>query len=96
MIIKLKKCLKIKFILFFIFTFLLLPLFWYYVSIFCVIYRNSQFHVIKDTSISFGLSLSYPIGLCLLPGILRIPSLKAPRKNKKCLYKLSQFIQNVL
>ena len=96
MIIKLKKCLKIKFILFFIFTFLLLPLFWYYVSIFCIIYRNSQFHVLKDTLISFGLSLSYPIGLCLLPGIFRIPSLKASKKNKKCLYKLSQFIQNVL
>ena len=85
---------KIYFIFYiYIFAF---TIFWYYVSIFCVIYRNSQFHVVKDTLISFGLSLSYPIGLCLLPGIFRIPSLKASKKNKKCLYKLSQFIQNVL
>jgi len=32
----------------------------------------------------------YPIGLNLLPGILRIPSLRG--KNKKCMYESSKII----
>ena len=32
----------------------------------------------------------YPFGLNLLPGILRIPALRA--KNKKCIYKASLLI----
>ena len=88
---KLLKCLIIKFIVFFVLTFLFLFIFWYYLVCFCGIYRNSQIHLIKDTLISFGLSLLYPFLLNLLPGILRIPSLKKP--NKECIYKISKIIQ---
>ena len=34
----------------------------------------------------------YPFGLNLLPGIFRIPALKAVKKDKKCLYKASKLI----
>ena len=34
----------------------------------------------------------YPIGLNLLPGIFRIPALRANKKDKKCMYKLSGII----
>ena len=34
----------------------------------------------------------YPFGLNLLPGLFRIPALKAPHKDKKCLYKASNLI----
>ena len=88
---KLLKCLIIKFILFFILIFLFLFIFWYYLICFCGIYRNSQIHLIKDTVISFGLSLLYPFIINLLPGILRISSLK--RKNKECMYIISKIIQ---
>ena len=94
--ITIKKCLKIKFILFFILNFLFLILFWYYISCFCAIYKNTQFHLIKDTLISFGLSLLYPVGLCLLPGIFRIHSLRASKQDKECLYKLRSIIQNCI
>ena len=90
------KCINIKFILFFVLNFFLLLLFWYYVSCFCAVYRNTQYHLIKDTLITFGLSLLYPIGLCLLPGIFRIPSLRAAKKDKNCLYRFSNIIQNVI
>ena len=50
-------------------------------------------HLIKDTLISYTCSLLYPLAINLLPGILRIPSLKAAQKNKECLYKISKFIQ---
>ena len=87
------KCLRIKFYLFFLISFLLLILFWYYLSCFCSVYKNSQLHLFKDTLICFGFSLLYPLALCLLPGIFRIPSLKAKKKDKECLYKFSKIIQ---
>ena len=90
---KLLKCLKIKFFFFFIFSFLFLALFWYYLSSFCAVYRNSQKYLIQNTIVSFGLSLIYPIGFNLIPGMFRIPSLKDENKNKKCIYDLSKIMQ---
>ena len=92
--IQTKKCLKIKFTLIFILTFLFLILFWYYISCFGAIYKNTQIHLIKNTLICFGLSLLYPFGLCLIPGIFRIPSLRASKQDKECIYNLSKIIQN--
>ena len=91
-----KKCIKIKLILYFIFDFLLLLFLWYYVSCFGVVYKNTQIHLIKDTLISFGLSLLYPFGLCLLSGIFRIIALRAQKQNQECLYKFSQIIDKVV
>ena len=89
---KIKDCIQIKFIIFFILSFLLLLFFWYFISCFCGVYKNTQNILIKDTLISFGLSMLYPIGLNLLPGIFRIPSLRAKNKDKKCIYKTSGII----
>ena len=86
-------CLKVKFFLFFIIEFLLLLLFWYYLSCFCAVYKNTQIHLIKDTLISFGLSLIYPLLIYLLPGIFRIISLRAKNANKECLYNISKILQ---
>ena len=85
------KCIKIKFILLFILEFLFLICFWYYLGCFCAVYRNIQSHLLKDTLTSFGTSLIYPFGICLLSGALRIPALL--EKDKKCLYKISQIVQ---
>ena len=90
---KLLKCLSTKFTIFFICNFLFLSLFWYYVSCFCAIYKNTQLHLIKDTFISFGTSLLYPFILNLLPGMIRIPALKNNKQDKECLYKVSKIIQ---
>ena len=89
---KLESCLKIKFIIFFILSFLIMVFFWYFISCFCAVYVNTQIILIKDTLISFGLSMLYPFGLNLLPGMFRIPSLRAKNKNKICLYKTSKII----
>ena len=87
------KCLVIKFLLFFILSFLFLLLFWYYLSCFCAVYNNTQKHLIEDTLISYILSLIYPFLLNLIPGIFRIPSLRCKNKDKLCLYKFSQIVQ---
>ena len=88
---KKQKKLLIKFILFFSFSFLFLIFFWYYISCFCSVYKNTQLYLIKDTAISFGTSLIYPFIINLIPGLLRIPSIK--EKDKSYLYKISKIIQ---
>ena len=85
--------LTIKFILYFIISFLLLVFFWYYISMFGVIYRNTQIHLLKDTLLSFGLSLIIPFGLYLIPGFFRIPSLSNCRNKRECLYNFSKVLQ---
>ena len=69
--------------------------FGYYITCFCGIYENTQIHLIKDTILSFVLSLIYPFGICLIPGIFRITALRAKNNDKNCLYKLSKIIQTI-
>ena len=87
---KLIKILRMKFTWFFNISLAFLILFWYYLSCFCAVYKNTHMHLLKDTLISFGLSLMYPFGIYLIPGIFRIPSLK---KKNLCLYKIDAIAQ---
>ena len=87
-----EKCINIKFTIFFILSCILLLFFWYFISCFCAVYNNTQFILIKDTLVSFALSMLYPFGLNLLPGMLRIPAIRAKNKDKKCIYKISGLI----
>ena len=84
---------KIKFILFYIFNFIILSCFWYYVTCFCGVYVNTQIHLIKDCIIILLTSFIYPFGIILIPGLFRIPAL---RMKNPCLYKFSSFLENYL
>ena len=84
--------LKVKFIIYFIVSFILNLLFWYFISCFCAVYTNTQLILIKDSLISFGISMLYPFGINLLPAIFRIPALRATKKDKICVYKFSQLL----
>ena len=84
------RCLIIKFICFFILSIIFLILFWFYLSCFCIVYKNSQIFLIKNFSICYIISLIYPFIIYLIPGIFRIPSLRRPGE---CLFKVSQIIQ---
>ena len=92
---KLFQILKIKFALFFIVSFLFLLAFGYYNICFCGIYVNTQFHLIIDSLIGFGLSFVYPFGIYIFPGILRIKALHAKKQDKEYIYKFSQLIQDI-
>ena len=89
-LLKVISCLKIKFNIYFIIGFLFLCFCWYYISVFCCVYVNTQIILIKDTFLSFGFSLLYPFILYLIPGLFRIPSLKS--KNSPFLYSFSKII----
>ena len=93
---KLLRILKIKFILFFAFSFIFLIFCWYYIICFCGIYINTQIHLIKDTLLSLIISLFIPFIMCLIPGIFRISSLRIGKGNNKCIYKFSVILGNYL
>ena len=86
-----KRCLIIKYIIFFILSFVFLIVFWYYLSSFCAVYQNTQIYLLINTVISFLISLIYPIFFNILPSILRISSLKST--TSECVYKTSKIIQ---
>ena len=87
-----KKCLRIKFIIYFALSILFMLFFWYFISCFCAVYKNTQIVLIKDTLVSYALSMVYPFGLNLLPGLFRIPALKAEKGDRGYRYKLGQLV----
>ena len=85
--------LKIKFFFFFILSFFFLSVFCVFITFFCDIYKNTQMHLIKDSIIGFITPLLYPFDIYLIPSLIRISSLKAKNKDKRCLYKFSKVFQ---
>ena len=84
--------LRFKFIIFIFISLLLGIAFWYYISCFCAVYINTQIILIKDSLISFGISMLYPFGINIFPGIFRIYALRAKTRNRICSYKFSQLL----
>jgi surface protein len=93
---KIKNSLKLKLIIFLALSSILILFFWYFISCFCAVYGNTQHILIEDTFISFGTSMLYPFGLKIIPAIFRIPALRAPKKDKKYLYKISLLLNKFL
>ena len=75
---------------FFLLSFLMLILFWYYVICFCVVYTNTQHHLIKDTLIGFGTGLLSPFGMKIIPALFRLIGIK---KKNKYFFLISKLMQ---
>ena len=86
------KCIKLKIIYFFLFTSFMIAFYWYFISCFCAVYKNTQIYYIIDSVISFCLGLVYPFILYLFPSLLRMLSLKYYNKNLLYVYKISKLI----
>ena len=91
-IAKILKCIKEKFVVFYIFTFIFFVFYWYTVTSFCSVYENTQITFIKDSLLSFLLGILYPFIIYLIPSALRIIALRNEKKCLKCIYKLSEII----
>ena len=89
---KIQRRLKIRIIIFLSLSTILMLFFWYFITCFCAVFPNTQSILLKDTLVSFILTMAYPFGLNLLPGIFRIPSLRAPNRDKQFLYKISKYL----
>ena len=90
---KVIKCMNIKFAIFFILNFILLILFWYYLTCFNAVYENTQIYLIENTAISFGFSLFYPFIINIIPTFLRNCALGDKKGGNECIYKASQVFQ---
>jgi hypothetical protein len=88
---KVKKNIIIKNICFFFIGSIFLLFLWYYLSSFGSVYQNTQYYLIKNALISFGVSLIYPFIINLFPALLRIYSLK--KSDRECIYKISKILQ---
>ena len=84
------KSLKIKTIILFIISGLLIGLCWYYVAAFCAVFKNSQGHYFINVLIAFIVCNIWPCVTSLIAPIFRIKSIKD--KNSPCMYKFSQII----
>ena len=83
-------CLKCRIWMYFNFSLAFLIGFWYFVSAFCIIYKNTQWIIIKDTLMSFAFGFIYPFIYCLIPTIFRYCGLCS---KCSCCYCCSQFCQ---
>ena len=89
---KIKGIIFYKLLFFFILSSSILGVSWYYISCFCCIYKNTQLHLIKDSLISFGLSLLYPFLIFLIHGLFRISALREGKKDKEYMYNFSKIL----
>ena len=88
---KTKRCLIIKYISFYAVGIVFIILFWYYLSSFCAVYKNTQIFLIINTFITLAISFIYPFVINLLPAFIRKISLQ--NNDKKCLYRVNRYIQ---
>ena len=89
---KIFRIIERKIVIFFVLTFILFVCYWYIISAFCIVYKNTQLIFIKDSIISFITGLAYPFILYLFPSLLRIICLKYKNTNLKFVYTLSDII----
>ena len=89
---KIIKCLHIKLFIFFIYILIFFGIYWYIISVFCGVYRNTQIVFIKDSIISFLISLIYPFVLYFVSACFRVCSLRCSKNGIKCLYNFSYAI----
>ena len=80
---------------FIIFTFILFLFFWYFISAFCAVYQNTQKIYLRDSMISFAISMLDPFIIYFFTNLLRCISLTKLCRKKccgGCLYKTSDLI----
>ena len=90
-----KKCIIIKYIIFYVAGNVFLFFLWYYLSSFGAVYRNTQVILIKNTFISFSISLVFPFAINFLPSVFRKISLKDANSNREFLFKISRYLQYI-
>ena len=82
-----------KYIIFFILSLLFLVFFWFLLSSFGAVYKNTQIFIFKNALISFAMSFVYEFFINIFPCIFRIASLRTETRNKECSFTFSKFLQ---
>jgi len=91
-IYEINKKLKIKIIIFFIIEFSIIIFFFYFVTAFCEVYKQSQISWIADSLVSFLLSFPIEFGIAFLIAVFYKISIQ---KKCKWLYKIVMIFYNL-
>jgi len=83
------KKIKIKTIILFSVSFILIGLCWYYVSAFCAIFKNSQGHYLINVLVAFIVCNIWPCVTTLIAPAMRKYAFK---NDSSCMYKASQIV----
>ena len=70
---KILKYMKMKLIFYFLLSLIFILAFWYYVTLFCIIYHNNQVNWIIDCVTGIGMSLLYTLGIATLISTINLP-----------------------
>ena len=90
---KIKNQLIRKYILFYILSLIFIFVFWFFLSEFGAVYKNTQVILFINTLISLAISFIYPFIINIIPCFFRIYSLSDKKKQSQCMYTLSKFFQ---
>ena len=91
-IFQINRKLKNKILIFFILEFLLMIFFYYFVTAFCEVYKQSQISWLIDSFISFLISFPVEFLMAFIICILYIISIKY---RNKFMYKISMILYNL-
>ena len=92
-VFKIKRCLVIKYIIFYSLSNVFLLFFWFYLSSFCAVYQNTQIYLIINTFMSCFICIIFSFLFILFPSIFRFLSLNVNKAKYECFYKASQILQ---
>ena len=84
-----RKIAMVKLIVLYVLSGLLILLFWYYVSAFCAVFKNSQKNYLINFFICFIVCNLWPVLTSFIPATMRRCALD---DNKECLYNASQIV----
>ena len=86
------KCIQIKITFYFVFTSVMFIFYWYFITCFCSVYRNTQIAFVKDSLLSCLLGFIFPFVIYLFTSFFRIIVLKTNKFKKECLYNFGNII----
>ena len=89
---KIIKKLRIKIVIFIIIEFSMMSFFYYFVTSFCEVYKETQISWISDSIVSFLLSFPIELGYSLIIAIFYKIAIK---KKLKWMYKIVMIVYNL-
>ena len=88
-----RKKIILKYIIFYIIGISFHLFFWYFLSSFSNVYKNTQVFVLENALLAYIISLIYPFIFNIIPCILRMCSLSGRAKNHYIIYNISKLFQ---
>lgn len=84
---------KRKYIILLVIIFVMSVIYWYFLFIFCTVYKNNQLSWVQSSLISIFINILIPLVVCLVVAVIRTIAFKC---NNSLLFKISHCIYQIL